>query len=64
MKKILFFALDSGANSRMTYKQLFKEIKIFTLASLYILEETRFITIILSISGAKTQIFISIIHEG
>jgi hypothetical protein len=38
----------------MTYKQLFKEINILTLASLYILEVTRFIKKILSVSGATT----------
>jgi hypothetical protein len=62
-EKILFFALNSGANSRMTYKQLFKEIKILTLASLYILEVTRFVKIILLVCGAKTLMFISIIHK-
>ena len=32
-----------GVNSRISFKQLFKEIKILTLASLHILEVTYFI---------------------
>ena len=48
----------------MTYKKLLKEIKILTLASLYIMEVTCFIKIILSVSGAKTLMSISTIHEG
>ena len=49
-----------GGNSRMTCKQLFKEIKILTLASLYIyiyiyIRSDIFYKKLLPIAGAKLQ---------
>ena len=46
-----------GVNTRISCKQLFKETKIFTLASLHVLEMTCFIKI-LSVSGAVIKILL------
>jgi len=56
-------ALLGAHNSLHVSRIWVKEIKILTLASLYILEATCFIKIILSILGAKTLMSISILEN-